>query len=672
MRFFNIDFHISVIADVKLQLETLGHRVDSLSLSNHTWVFGRQKDQVPSLDGMSLYAFGQAECNRFFAAERRRLADYDGFIVTHTPCLAGLYEQTGKPVICVVSTRYDGFCQTPESRAWLENLLLRMHFCGQLILLANNAYDAWHVERQLGIRPLIIPSICDYTGLKWDGAKTPAFVAGRIDLPGLKRLPRGHSWQDVADAACCVTIPYNVSLMSVFERHAMGLPMLMPSGLWTLLHGESLADLAGGAIPTSEELEAAAALSDWHSESLPGISFFDSLDEIPAMLREGVPMTTGQQERKEAALIQWSEVIDGVATGCRNSYGWKGTAADSLEGKWKCGNGFTFDLQPGGLLVQIQEANRRLHFGTWAQTEEGFTMEIAGAWSKRVDISMPGRGIWHLNAQPDPGGTIHKKVVTMDPVWGRRKKLTCDSYKDFEDAQTIVLHTDSVLEWHRLMRPTHHYRIISCHSDTVVDERFRRIFDDELLDSWYAMNVLVEHPKLHPVPVGVHHRLALDSWMRTSNFPVLSPLVYDILLDEAAEAPKTTMFHVSFSVRTNRAERERCLRSIGLPNRIGSQVEYLADLSSARFCISPEGNGPDCSRVWEALYCRTVPVITRNPMVGMGMYDGLPIVVLEQWEDFCADDFTEGRYELLVKDFDPTMITAERWVPAKIEQCMGA
>jgi hypothetical protein len=315
VKFFNIDFHISVIADIRSVLGELGHTVESLSLSNHTWVFGRNKDRVLGLDGMSDTAFGERECEVFFKLEGKRLDEYKGFIVTHTPCLAGLYERTGKPVICVISTRYDGFCQTPESRLWLKDVLQRMHRSGQLLLLANNAYDAWHLERSVGLIPRVVPSICDYTGVKWEGGRTSPFFHGRVDCCGLRRMPFGHSWQDVADAECCVIIPYNVSQMSIFEVHSMGMPMLMPSVKWVLEHPESLSELRYSGQPDPAEIAAAVALSDWHSGELPGVTFFDSIEKVPGMIARKIPPVHGSACRKERVLELWRQVCEQVKQG---------------------------------------------------------------------------------------------------------------------------------------------------------------------------------------------------------------------------------------------------------------------------------------------------------------------------------------------------------------------
>jgi len=42
LSFFNLDLHVSVIADVRTIFAALGHRVTDWTLSGHAWVFGRR------------------------------------------------------------------------------------------------------------------------------------------------------------------------------------------------------------------------------------------------------------------------------------------------------------------------------------------------------------------------------------------------------------------------------------------------------------------------------------------------------------------------------------------------------------------------------------------------------------------------------------------------------
>ena len=51
MRFFNIDLHISVIADIKKLFKELGHRVDDISLSGHHAIMGRNQEHVYAFEG---------------------------------------------------------------------------------------------------------------------------------------------------------------------------------------------------------------------------------------------------------------------------------------------------------------------------------------------------------------------------------------------------------------------------------------------------------------------------------------------------------------------------------------------------------------------------------------------------------------------------------------------
>jgi hypothetical protein len=41
LNFFNLDCHISVIVDLKNIFESLGHSVNSWSISGHNWIFNR-------------------------------------------------------------------------------------------------------------------------------------------------------------------------------------------------------------------------------------------------------------------------------------------------------------------------------------------------------------------------------------------------------------------------------------------------------------------------------------------------------------------------------------------------------------------------------------------------------------------------------------------------------
>ena len=55
--------------------------------------------------------------------------------------------------------------------------------------------------------------------------------------------------------------------------------------------------------------------------------------------------------------------------------------------------------------------------------------------------------------------------------------------------------------------------------------------------------------------------------------------------------------------------------------------------------LSPHGHGLDCHRTWEILLLGSFPVVASSTL--NSMYDGLPVVIVNRWEDIS--------YELLLK-----------------------
>ena len=89
-------------------------------------------------------------------------------------------------------------------------------------------------------------------------------------------------------------------------------------------------------------------------------------------------------------------------------------------------------------------------------------------------------------------------------------------------------------------------------------------------------------------------------------------------------------------------------------------AEYLAQLASAYFCISPRGNGLDCHRTWEALYLGTIPVVTRSALTDH--FSDIPMVVLDDWSEFKSVEFSPQRYAQLWNGFSVEQISLDRYL----------
>lgn len=278
MKFFNLDLHISVIADIKYIFEKLGHTVVDWSISGHTWVFNRKRDDVKVVNQDTWQNLDRKMCDAFYENYKDYLNQFDGFIVTYNASFALLYERFNKPIIVVNPTRYENpFTEKKDKLAWLNEYLIDGVRRGQVFIVSNNKADEWYLEYFTGIHSSVIPSLCLYTESGYSGKKREFILVSRlknvviprkavfalklfsklgatnrvrnkvlelttredsltdsIQLSDLlfykeKRLRSGYKWQALYDYQGIVHIPYNISTMSIFEEYSANVPLFFPS-----------------------------------------------------------------------------------------------------------------------------------------------------------------------------------------------------------------------------------------------------------------------------------------------------------------------------------------------------------------------------------------------------------------------------------------------------------
>ncbi|KUG21557.1 hypothetical protein ASZ90_008692 [hydrocarbon metagenome] len=352
IKFFNLDLHISVIADIKQIFENLGHEVTSWCISNHTWAFEKDPHSVDIINQKTWHHLDRNMCDAFYERYKYELAVYDGFIVTHTPAFAMLYERFQKPIIVVASTRYEyPFTTNPAKWQELNDYLRSGIDSGKIIAIANNKYDAAYTE-YFTQRPWEhIPSICDYTGMQYTAKKRhflyasnfkrwPFFLFGVRDKT--KALKKKYAWQDLADYRGIIHIPYNASVMSIFEQYTANMPLFFPTldflmELYTKYPKQGVMDQlswnqvlkipAGSPLPGCDAndpnhynnisvMRNWAALSDFYDyENMPYITYFQSFDDLKTKLKAAAFASISSQmqkfnlERKRGIIRKWGKIL---------------------------------------------------------------------------------------------------------------------------------------------------------------------------------------------------------------------------------------------------------------------------------------------------------------------------------------------------------------------------
>jgi hypothetical protein len=92
-------------------------------------------------------------------------------------------------------------------------------------------------------------------------------------------------------------------------------------------------------------------------------------------------------------------------------------------------------------------------------------------------------------------------------------------------------------------------------------------------------------------------------------------------------------------------------------------IEYFKLLNQYKFVASPEGNGPDCIRTWEAILLGIIPIIRNVSNNQILSQNQLPVMVIDNWKDL--EQITESQLLEMAEEYESTgksdMIMFDYW-----------
>ena len=93
----------------------------------------------------------------------------------------------------------------------------------------------------------------------------------------------------------------------------------------------------------------------------------------------------------------------------------------------------------------------------------------------------------------------------------------------------------------------------------------------------------------------------------------------------------------------------------GIQNLSIIPIDYFALLPSYKFVVSPEGNGIDCHRHYEALMAGCIPIVEDHPLI-RAKYGNVPILWTKDYSEI-TPEYLEAKYaELLDTTWDFTRL----------------
>jgi len=187
-------------------------------------------------------------------------------------------------------------------------------------------------------------------------------------------------------------------------------------------------------------------------------------------------------------------------------------------------------------------------------------------------------------------------------------------------------------------------------------EQYLKYLRDGKICAWFTIHPyagLVDE-RVIPIPLGIiQHKELFDKKTKTSKrFTTLRA------------KKKTKLLYMNFT-EWCMPERTR-IRKIFENKPFVTHADrttfktFTQEIAEHKFVLSPPGLGPDCYRVWESVLLGSIPIVQHSHLDCM--YEGLPILFIDRWEDI-TEEFLEQKYaEMTMKTYSPERLSMEYWV----------
>lgn len=214
-----------------------------------------------------------------------------------------------------------------------------------------------------------------------------------------------------------------------------------------------------------------------------------------------------------------------------------------------------------------------------------------------------------------------------------------------KEKDIIFVKTDYLEQFFTQIHPNiqAQYLLISHNADHPAPGAYVHYLDDPKIIAWFGQNpTIMGHPKFRAIPIGIANRM----WSHGN------PATVDKARSLASGMQKKHLLGMNFVVSTHQDVRKP-VYDFFVKQPFCTQLyypdhfQYLLAMGTARFVLSPRGNGLDCHRTWEALLMGAVPVMTHSMMDEC--LEGLPVVLVDDWNQV-TPEFLEQESQRIIRD----------------------
>ena len=183
---------------------------------------------------------------------------------------------------------------------------------------------------------------------------------------------------------------------------------------------------------------------------------------------------------------------------------------------------------------------------------------------------------------------------------------------------------------------------------------------------WFMQNCDVKEPNVTPIPIGLENLYVFKR-------DVKQELMVDLV---NANIPKENKVYLCFRRGTNSEQRNSAYKAFsGLSwatceegeNGTQNIKPYFNQMIKHQFILSPDGNGMDTVRTWEALYMGAIPIVKRH-VFSEYFAKYLPIIIIDSYEEVTQDMLINSMKD---RTFNYDMLNVSYW-GKEIRKAKGA
>lgn len=185
---------------------------------------------------------------------------------------------------------------------------------------------------------------------------------------------------------------------------------------------------------------------------------------------------------------------------------------------------------------------------------------------------------------------------------------------------------------------------------------FSKYLDDPKVVVWFSQNIDYIHPKLKPLPIGISNNY---------NHHGKVELFFDAVIDIPSFESRSNNIYLNFTTSTNPNIRQAALnyfrdKPYAYFSYGKAPASYLKDIKYFKYVLSPEGNGIDCHRTWEALLMGCIPIL-KHSMIDP-LFEDLPVILVNDWSDVTQDFLSQYEKASFCKKYKMEKVYADYWI----------